>query len=340
MHIALRWLAAPLWLLTLILTSGCDDTGPSPSQQAVDATVAEAPGADPVDDEAAPWWSALPRPAWAAFDRVRHDQGWFEVYYLDQGVYAIYEPGQFEEVISFLILGAERALLFDTGLGIGDMAAVVAELTDLPVSVLNSHSHYDHIGGNHQFDDVWGLDHPYSRARMRGLPSSEVSEAVAPDWIWQPLPEGFDPGSYAIAPYRVTRRVRSGEVLDLGDRRLEILATPGHAPDSICLLDHDNGLLFTGDTFYLAPLYTHLDGSDFDAYRSSARRLAELAPQFDRLITSHNVPVADAGYLLALADALEAIAAGTARYRLDDGLRRYQFDGFAVLTSAADLAAE
>jgi len=332
MHTAIRPLTA---VLTLALLAACGSGDPS---SPFAGEPAAAPDVGPAGAAADPWWSALPRPAWAAFQRVRHGQGWFEVYYLDRGVYAIYEPGQFEEVISFLILGDERALLFDTGLGIGDMAALVAELTDLPVSVLNSHSHYDHIGGNHQFADVWALDHPYRRAREQGLAASEVSEAVAPDWISQPLPEGFDPGSYAIAPYRVTRRVRSGEVLELGGRRLEVLATPGHAPDSLCLLDRDNGLLFTGDTFYLAPLYADLDGADFDAYRASARRLAELTPQVERLITSHNVPVAEAGYLLALTAALEAIAAGTASFRLEDGLRRYDFDGFAVLTGGADLA--
>jgi len=339
MHTAIPSLTA---VLTLTLLGACgsgDPSSPRGGERGGDQ-LAAAPDAGTAGAAVDPWWSALPRPAWAAFPRVRHGQGWFEVYYLDQGVYAIYEPGQFEEVISFLILGDERALLFDTGLGIGDIAALVAELTDLPVRVLNSHSHYDHIGGNHQFDDVWALDHPFSRAREEGLAASVVSEAVAPDWIWQPLPQGFDPGSYAIAPYRVTRRVRSGDVLELGGRRLEVLATPGHAPDSLCLLDRDNGLLFTGDTFYPAPLYTHLDGADFDAYRDSARRLAELAPQVERLITSHNVPVADAGYLLALTAALEAIAAGTASYRLEDGLRRYAFDGFAVLTNTADLASE
>ena len=62
------------------------------------------------------WWDALPRPEWGAFERIDDAQGWFEVYRLQPGVLAIYEPGQFEEVISYLILGTDRALLFDGAL--------------------------------------------------------------------------------------------------------------------------------------------------------------------------------------------------------------------------------
>ena len=71
---------------------------------------------------------------------------WFVVYVVDPGVFAITEPYQFQEVISYLILGTDRGLLFDTGLGIGNIRKVVDQLTDLDVVVLNSHTHYDHIG--------------------------------------------------------------------------------------------------------------------------------------------------------------------------------------------------
>ncbi len=50
------------------------------------------------------WWDKLPRPEWSEYERVAVDDNWFEVYLIIDGVFAIYEPGQFEEVISFLIM--------------------------------------------------------------------------------------------------------------------------------------------------------------------------------------------------------------------------------------------
>ncbi len=75
------------------------------------------------------------------------------------GVLAIYEPHQAEETISYLILGKKMALLFDTGMGISDIRKVTGELTQLPIVVLNSHTHNDHVGGNWQFDTVYGNGH-------------------------------------------------------------------------------------------------------------------------------------------------------------------------------------
>ena len=72
---------------------------------------------------------------------------------------------------------------------------------------------------------------------------------------------------------------------------------------ALCLVDRANGLLFTGDTFYLAPLYTHLDGSDFAAYHETARELAALAPSIERVFPGHNVTAIDPAYLAALRDA-------------------------------------
>jgi glyoxylase-like metal-dependent hydrolase (beta-lactamase superfamily II) len=260
------------------------------------------------------------------------DSHWYEVYRIRPHVLAIYEPGQFEEVISFLILGDSAALLFDTGLGFGDMHKLVASLTELPVTVLNSHGHYDHIGGNHQFATIWGLNSAYSKERAGGLDHDKVAEYASPGWISMPTPPGFEPASYRIMPYQFSSWIGDGQFIDLGGISMEVLATPGHSPDSICLIDRNNRLLFTGDTFYLAPLYAHIEQSDFEDYRASAARLAALANEVDYLVTSHNVPLAIPGYLQALSRAFEAIAAGEAHYTLSDGAREYPFDDFSVLT--------
>lgn len=278
------------------------------------------------------WWDALPRLAWTELEPVEQNQTWFEVYEVQDGIFAIYEPGQFEEVISYLIVGSEKALLFDTGLGIGDIKRVVGELTDFDPIVVNSHTHYDHVGGNHQFSTIYGTDTDYTRANARGRDHEAVAEFVGDGWIWKPTPEGFSRETYRSEPFTVTNILEDGHVFDLGDRKLEVLVTPGHAPDALCLLDRENRLLFTGDTFYPAPLYAHLDGSDFHLYRETATRLAALAGSVDVLLPSHNVPRVSSGYLPKMRDAFESIADGSASYVISDGNREYSFDGFTVLT--------
>lgn len=322
------------FLLASVLLTGCESEHES-AANVTDNQQVQGRGADKDN-----WWDKLPRPEWSAFEKLETGQGWFDVYLIADDIYAIYEPGQFEEVMSFLIVGTDRALLFDTGLGIGDIRSVVTDLTDLDIVVLNSHTHYDHIGGNYQFDTIFGRDTAHTRARTAGSDPSAVAGFLREGWVWKDLPPGFDPATYRSRPFEIDRIVSEGDVIDIGGRQLEILETPGHAPDSICLLDRDNRLLFTGDTFYLAPLYTHLEGSDFDDYAASAARLAGLADQIDSALTSHNVPVVDAGYMTALGNAFASIQAGTAAdVTVSDGYREYQFDGFSVIVRDTDQAA-
>lgn len=96
-------------------------------------------------------------------------------------MFAIYEPHHAGAVTSDLIGGATQAALFDTGMGISDIQKVAAELTALPIVVLNSHAHPDHVGGNRQFKDILGMDTDFTRAsaknpRIRGGFASQQDE--------------------------------------------------------------------------------------------------------------------------------------------------------------------
>ncbi len=319
------------WFVICVFTQGACGPGSAPESQPTAAETNEG-GVQNRGSDTSNWWDALPRPEWSEYEPVPVDEDWFEVYRISDGIFAIYEPGQFEEVISFLITGEDRALLFDTGLGIGDIRSVVDQLTDLEIIVLNSHTHYDHIGGNHQFETIYAMDTEFTRKRAAdGRPHETVAEFVSEGWIWKPLPDGFSKDEYHSHPFAISRFVAEGDTIDVGGRRLEILEMPGHAPDSICLIDRENRLLFTGDTFYLAPLYTHIEGSDFEDYARSAARLAGLAGEIDIAITSHNVPIVDGSYMIALGLAFEQIKAGTVEYVVTDGNREYHFDGFSVI---------
>ena len=116
-------------------------------------------------------------------------QEWFEVWEAEPGVFVIEEPLHAERVKSYLIVGDERAALIDTGMGVGNIAAVIDDLTDKPVTVLLSHAHWDHIGGNTGFHDL--RIHPAEAdALLTGYPNERMQRwfapgacATAPMWI-------------------------------------------------------------------------------------------------------------------------------------------------------------
>ena len=71
------------------------------------------------------WWKKLPRPVYDGLERLEATEDWFEVYKITEDTYAIYEPYQFDEAISYLALGEEKAALIDTGTGLGDIQKIV-----------------------------------------------------------------------------------------------------------------------------------------------------------------------------------------------------------------------
>ncbi|MEO8450869.1 MAG: MBL fold metallo-hydrolase, partial [Gemmatimonadota bacterium] len=121
------------------------------------------------------WCTLVPRKPNVALERVPVKTDWFDVYRVDDGVFALVEANQFQEAISYLIVGTKRALMFDTGIGLVPIRPVVEQLTSLPVEVLNSHTHYDHVGGNAEFDRILAVDGPYTRANERGVGHAELA---------------------------------------------------------------------------------------------------------------------------------------------------------------------
>ncbi len=258
------------------------------------------------------WCRGLPRPEYKSLERVTVSDPWFEVYRPTPGVFAIYEPHQAEETIGYLIVGEKSALLFDTGMGISDVKKVTVELTKLPIVVLNSHTHDDHVGGNWEFDTIYGMDTDFTRQDARGSREDAQAE-ITNDQICGALPQGFDSKSYQTRPWKITKFIHDGERVDLGGRTIEVIATPGHTPDAISLIDRGNGLLFTGDTYYPAPIWLFRPETDLEAYSRSIRRLASLAPQIKTVLGAHNIPVAKPAVLKQLVAAFDAVQAGKVR---------------------------
>lgn len=270
-------------------------------------------------------------PAFAKYEKLDVTDGWFEVYRLPGRVFALYEPRQAEHVFSYLIVGEKRALLFDSGFGIGRIDQVVKKLTTLPVVVINSHTHYDHVGGNYAFSEILGVDSDYTRTSAQGKPNSLVTEMVSARLTCPPLPDGVTPENYTIRPFKVTGTLTDGQKIDLGGRQIEVLLTPGHTPDALCLLDRANRQMFTGDTLYPGNLWLFVPETDLDAYQRSVERLAGLASSVDVLRPAHNLPEADPGLFAKVADALPQARSGKMTFTVRNNRRVYQFTGFSIL---------
>jgi glyoxylase-like metal-dependent hydrolase (beta-lactamase superfamily II) len=304
------------------------------------------------------WQAALPRPEYKSYKPIQAaNNSWYEIYEVLPGVFALYEPGHFQEVISYLITGTKKALLWDTGMGFAPIRPVVEALTQLPVIVVNSHLHFDHVGGNWEFDQVLAYPDPTVAARSKqGYGEALLNPMLAGDSLAKPLPAGFDANHFIIKPWQhkplqinasasqeSASSLFTGQQFDLGGRSLEVLHTPGHTADSIMLLDKQQRILFTGDTVYPAALYAHyhcdqFGNSSLNTYAKTMHNLVKLMPTLDHLCCSHNVPLACPELLKEIAAAFEQIKGKKVSGRPDsDGLLRFEFPGFAIIVDEASL---
>ncbi len=281
-----------------------------------------------------PWMSGdtWPRPEWSGYPIVDtpDSMAWFEVHKLRPNVYAIYEPGNWQEVMSYLFIGRHKAMLYDTGMNIGDIREVTDFLTDKPVFVVNSHFHPDHTGCNFQYDDVWAMRDRFARMFQDGWAIEDVAgfltDAMWPEW---PTPDRFDPAAYCIPPYTITHWLQDGDVIDLGNMKFEVIRTPGHSTDGTCLLDRAHRLLLVGDVWYNGQLGVN----DLRAYSRTVEKLGSLARKVDHILPSHNCTMIPSVWLLRMRDAFRGINDGTAvpvETYPDDGVCLYDFGYFSA----------
>ena len=286
------------------------------------------------------WYEKLPRLVWGDYEKVDQPDQWFEVYKLTDTVYAIYEDGQFEEVISYLVLGEEKAVIIDTGNGIGDIKAVVDGITDLPVMVLNTHTHGDHIGSNHQFEEVLVYETEFSKERAKnGQTREQMGHYLNEEMVWKALPDYLDVEAWRIHPFNVAKWLKEGDIIDLGGRTLDVIHTPGHSPDSICILDRMNKIFWTGDSFYPAPIYIYAPTTSLDQFIESFRKITALIPEYEWVMPSHNEPKMEKHLIKECYEAAISIRDGTAgEYSEgvagDIQIHRYDYGRFSLIVRA------
>lgn len=192
--------------------------------------------------------------------------------------------------IMYLIIGTKKALLIDTGIGIGDINLVVKELTPLPLYVVNSHHHYDHVGGNGRFTKVYA----HSKAVPTILEQNNItfrkdffmSQESRSEYTHKASLRAYieDIKSYEI------QGISEGDSFDLGDRIIEVIFTPGHTKDSICLLDLQNKLLFSADTIVSTPTLILDTFSDtLSNYLNSLIKLKSYKNSYNLIFPGHYI---------------------------------------------------
>ncbi|QKJ18937.1 MBL fold metallo-hydrolase [Microbacterium hominis] len=238
----------------------------------------------------------------------------------------------------YLIVGTTGALLIDTGNGLNDLPAAIGEITDLPVTVVNTHGHYDHTHGNHYFDDVYlsedeaDVYHDYNQP--------ETIEAVLPD-VPAPLrwlTRYADDATMAMPTSDDFLPLPETGSFDLGDRRISIVPIPGHTPGSIGLIDEKVGALYAGDMVAQGGVLLDLPESlSVSTYRDSIRRLEQLADEgdFDVVYPGHADPL-DSSFLKKLDHpATDLIEGDVSAEVLDSG--HYELDGATLSFRASNI---
>ena len=200
-----------------------------------------------------------------------------EIIRINENTWRIEDDG----VRLFLLAGTQKALLIDSGMNLNNARDIAAGLTDLPLSLLNTHADRDHIGSNEQFDAFYM--HPAEEPvyRRSGKPGTVIP-------------------------------IRQGDSLDLGDRELRIIHLPGHTPGSIAVLDVQNRVLISGDPIQEhGRVFMFGDHRNMVDYIASLERLEGFADQFDEIWPSHaDIPVSPA-VIRKLRDGARAVLDGT-----------------------------
>jgi glyoxylase-like metal-dependent hydrolase (beta-lactamase superfamily II) len=205
--------------------------------------------------------------------------GWFARRRVDAVTTHLTEPyvNDYLRANIWHVAGRDADLLIDTGMGICPLAPEIATPAGKPLIVVVTHIHLDHVGSMHEFPIRYGPAQSAAEfARMGDAATYADFFRDMEDPVSQ-LPEpGWSATSYAIKPAPLTRALREGDVVDLGDRQFSVLHLPGHSPDSIALFDEADGTLFSGDAIYDDTLIDDLPDSDRADYRNTMQRLTGL----------------------------------------------------------------
>ncbi|MDM8541940.1 MBL fold metallo-hydrolase [Desulfococcaceae bacterium HSG9] len=248
---------------------------------------------------------------------------WFTIDQVDKETYIISEYRHWEETHCYLLNGSEYSLLIDTGLGICDIHDQVKKLTDKPVIAIATHIHWDHIGGHKYFSDFYAHknelnwlngEFPLTMEQIKGMVVYRCD-----------LPEGYDVNKYEFFQGKPTKALKDNEIIDIGDRFVQIVHTPGHSPGHMCFWEKERGYIFTGDLVYKDTLFAYFPSTDPEAYLNSLERVSALPVK--QMFPAHHTLNIKPEILFRMRDAFRQLQA---EGKLHHGSGTYDYGDWAI----------
>jgi hydroxyacylglutathione hydrolase len=239
-----------------------------------------------------------------------------------------------KSVYSYLVIGKEKAVLIDTGWGTVDLKEAVSSLTSLPLLVVNTHGHIDHIYGNYQFDNIFirdedlvMLQYDFNRERRWNILKQHGSNL---------LPEGYTEELWAEAKINKISSLNDIKCISLGDRDIEVISTPGHTAGSVCLFDKESGVLFSGDNIWEGDIMLHFNlSTKLAVYLESLKQLLIYSPDISCILPSHGKTPIDNSIIKKLIVAVENIInkklSGEKHTVFNRSCLKCEFDEFNIL---------
>ncbi len=202
---------------------------------------------------------------------------WYRVRRIGDGVTRIDEPfvREFRRRGIWHVRGRDRDLPVDGGVGVVSPRRHVPPVTEKPCLAVASHTRFDRSGGRREFPD-----RPVHAAAAEILARPARAATPADPRVADAIFEALPPEPYLSAEHRVegapaTRIVEDGDVVDLGDRRFEVIHTPDRWPGGVALFERETGILFSGDIVHDGPLVEDTCRSDAADHFASTKRLLE-----------------------------------------------------------------
>ena len=249
---------------------------------------------------------------------------WFSVSKIDDNTFAINEDKHWEETHCYLLCGVKNALLIDTGLGVANIKKVVDSLTLLPVLVVTTHIHWDHIGGHKYFENI--AVHEAEKDWL-SIKFPIPLQAVKHNLVCKPcdFPLDFSIDSYQLPKISPQQILHDGDCLDLGERKITVIHTPGHSPGHCCFYEPERKYLYSGDLIYSGCLDAFYPTTDPQLFWQSVKKIQHL--DVERVLPAHHQLSIPVNIINSIEKAFSQLAV---EGRLEQGNGIFDFADFQI----------